>query len=166
MRKEVEQILEKRAKKGGKVEYLVKWRGFEDPNENTWEPADNLEGAEEEIKKFESAGAKNKVDPKAKDKKRKSVAKESPAPPAKVAKTSDKKEQEKPRGFARGFTAEKIIGATNEPGDLFFLIKWKDSDEADLVAAKEANLKIPQIVIKFYEDRLNWYDSKDEEKTK
>jgi len=162
---EVEKVLEKRTKKGGKVEYLVKWRGFEDPDENTWEPADNLDGAEDEIKKFESAGAK-KEEPKPKDKKRKSMAKDSPAPAAKVPKTGAKKDEEKPRGFARGLTAEKIIGATNEPGELFFLIKWKDSDEADLVAAKEANLKIPQIVIKFYEDRLNWYDSKDEDAKK
>lgn len=56
-----------------------------------------------------------------------------------------KKGEEKSRGFARGLKPDKIIGATNEPGELFFLIKWQGSEEADLVAAKEANVKIPQV---------------------
>ena len=154
---EVEKVLDKRTKKGGKVEYLVKWRGYDDPDDNTWEPHENLEGSEAEIKKFETdLENKNKKEEKAKGIKRKSTAKDAPA--AKASKT-----EERPKGFGRGLTAEKIIGATNEPGELFFLIKWKGSDEADLVAAKEANVKIPQVVIKFYEDRLNWYDNKEDE---
>merc|ERR1711899_341333 len=39
---EVETIVSKRLRKG-KAEYLVKWKGWEDPDDNTWEPIGNLE---------------------------------------------------------------------------------------------------------------------------
>ncbi|XP_023348010.1 chromobox protein homolog 1 isoform X2 [Eurytemora carolleeae] len=161
---EVERILEVRQRKG-KTEYLIKWKGYDTEDDNTWEPVENLDckdKIEEFNRKKKEKDAKAEEDGKKDEKKtekRKSESAKKEEPKEKKKKDKDNK----PRGFARGLTAERIIGATNDPGELFFLIKWKGNDEADLVPAKEANVKIPQIVIKFYEERLNWYDTKDDE---
>ena len=53
---EVEKVLDKRVKKGNAVEYLVKWKNYDDPDDNTWEPADNLREAKVAIEKFEKVG--------------------------------------------------------------------------------------------------------------
>ena len=60
--------------------------------------------------------------------------------------------------------AEEITGATFETGKIFFSVKWKDSDVSDIVSSKEANLMIPQLVIQFYEQRVDW--GEEEEKVK
>jgi len=50
---EVEKILKKRKHKKGKVEYLVKWKNFEDSSDNSWEVADNLQSAQDIIQEYE-----------------------------------------------------------------------------------------------------------------
>ena len=50
---EVEKILEKRLTKKGKIEYLVKWKNFDDPSETSWEPAANLKAVQDIIEKYE-----------------------------------------------------------------------------------------------------------------
>ena len=131
--------------------YKILVQGF-GPEENTWEPRENLD-CEDLIEAFEKK-RKEKTDKKKEAEKRKSGA---------SADSSSKKKKgdddSKPRGFDRNLDPERIIGATDSSGELMFLIKWKGSDEADLVPAREANVKCPQTVIKFYEERLTWHTS-------
>ncbi|CAF5111836.1 unnamed protein product, partial [Rotaria sp. Silwood1] len=41
--------------------------------------------------------------------------------------------------------------ATDSAGELMLLVKWRRSDEADLVPARIVNVKCPRLVIEFYE---------------
>eukprot|EP00088_Acartia_fossae_P033353 TRINITY_DN34145_c0_g1_i2.p1 TRINITY_DN34145_c0_g1~~TRINITY_DN34145_c0_g1_i2.p1 ORF type:complete len:160 (+),score=50.37 TRINITY_DN34145_c0_g1_i2:59-538(+) len=144
----VDKILDKRSR-NGKIEYFLSWKGF-GPEENTWEPKENLD-CPDLIKSFEEK-LKQKKD--SKGKRTGGRSDDSPA-----AKKKHPDEDAKPRGFDRGLQPERIIGATDSSGELMFLIKWKGSDEADLVPARQANIKCPQVVIQFYEERLSWHTS-------
>uniref|UniRef100_A0A8C5PBW5 Chromobox 3 n=1 Tax=Leptobrachium leishanense TaxID=445787 RepID=A0A8C5PBW5_9ANUR len=126
-------------------------------SDNTWEPEENLD-CPELIEAFLNSqkGGKEKTD----SNKRKSVSDSE----SEESKSKKKREAlDKPRGFARALDPERIIGATDSSGELMFLMKWKDSDEADLVPAKEANVKCPQVVIAFYEERLTWHSCPEDE---
>ncbi|KAL6266976.1 chromobox protein homolog 5 [Pogonomyrmex barbatus] len=64
------------------------------------------------------------------------------------------------QGFKRGLEADKILGSADDNGELMYLMQWKGTDAVDMVSAKEANAKCPQIVIRFYEDRITWNKAK------
>ena len=53
---EVESVVSKRDTEEGKVEYLVKWKGY-DVSDNTWEPVENLESSQELVNEFEGRTA-------------------------------------------------------------------------------------------------------------
>ncbi|TKC39135.1 hypothetical protein EI555_001915, partial [Monodon monoceros] len=148
----VGKVLDHRVVKG-QVEYLLRWKGFLD-EDDTWEPEENLDcpdliaeflqSQETAHETDKSEGGKRKADSDSEDK-------------GEESKPKKKEESEKPRGFAQGLELEWIIGATDSSGELMFLMKWENSDEADLGPAKEANVKCPQVVISSYEERLTWH---------
>jgi len=145
----VERVIDRRQGKNNRVEYLLKWKGYEE-EDNTWEPEENLD-CPQLIADFEENRKK-------KEKKR-SLPQEEKKEDKRPSKKKATDDENRPRGFDRGLEPEKVIGATDSSGELMFLMKWKSSDEADLVPARQANVKCPQIVIQFYEERLTWHSS-------
>ena len=103
------------------------------------------------LKRKRDAGKQNVSIPKLKVKiKRKSPKQVGP----KSAMTKNEGIVDNPYGFERKLKAERILGVKKSSKGLMFLIKWQDSNEADLVPSEEANVKCPDVVIKFYEDNL------------
>ncbi|CAL8085686.1 unnamed protein product [Orchesella dallaii] len=184
---EVEKVLKKRVGAGGNVEYLLKWKGY-GPEDNTWEPEENLnwnlilqyekeedekakkkdqdDDKQQQLKENKPTGSKSKpVTVKDYPDRKKSVATArdsnkkttklyqptATAAPAPAAVKSVPKS-----GFDRGLVADEVIGATDQGGVRYFLIKWKNSDEPELVPASLANIKCPAVVISFYEMNLVW----------
>jgi len=135
----VEKIMRHRFTKKGKLEYFLKWKGFT-VADNTWEPAENL-NCPGLVSVYETERKNNKNSSRTqqkKGKKRKSTGEGS-------------------NGFEKGFAAKEIVGATEENGKVYFLIKWSDKTQEDeLVPASVVNVSIPQMVIAFYEARLAW----------
>lgn len=157
----VEKIIDHRYTKKGKLEYFLKWKGFTDAD-NTWEPAENLncpelvEAYEAEKGKIEKKVPKPKVGNKSTSEEK--SLDEKKAKKRKIENTSkEKKKLDKQNGFDKGLTAEEIIGATESNGEVHFLIKWKEAQQDyELIPSKIVNVKIPQMVIAFYEARLTW----------
>jgi len=148
----VEKILKHRVNKKGKKEYYLKWKGFTEAY-NTWEPAENL-NCEDLVEKYEASK---------KDKKTKSVktaverVQHTKRKATEESSSKETKKTDKRNGFEKGFTAEEIIGALENNGEVHFLIKWKGgANEFELIPSKVANINIPQMVIAFYEARLSW----------
>merc|ERR1712195_112781 len=143
---EVEKISKKR-KNNGRLEYFVKWKGYA-TSENTWEPVENLETAQDLVKRFEE------------EERQKEDAKKGKKPDADEALENPPKS-----GYSKeGAQLEQILGARKDPesGALEFMVKWVDEETPTMELASNINRKNPQDVIAFYEERLRFEDPEPE----
>ncbi|XP_017043817.2 chromobox protein homolog 1 [Drosophila ficusphila] len=138
--KKVERVESKRVV-GHLTEYFIKWKGLPS-SKNTWESEKEL-NCPDLLARFEESQKKNVV-----AKKRKQSSSKTP-------------EKKGTSGFDRGLEPLKILGASDLDGKLIFLVNWKGSNNADFVTAEQANQLCPQLVIKFYEERIAWTSVED-----
>ncbi|CAF2622268.1 unnamed protein product [Rotaria sp. Silwood2] len=169
----VEKILDRKVV-NGEVYYFLKWKGF-DESENTWEPEMNLDCPEliADFHKRSNTQPKkpsnettienntttttttnnnNNINNNITLNKRRSRDSTDQEP----SDATKKNKRTNDFGYGRGLEIEKILGATDVYGELMFLIKWQSTEKPELVPARIANIKSPQHVIRFYEDRLTW----------
>uniref|UniRef100_A0A2K5M5D3 Chromo domain-containing protein n=1 Tax=Cercocebus atys TaxID=9531 RepID=A0A2K5M5D3_CERAT len=145
-KKKVEEVLEEEEEEYVVEEVLdrgvVKGKGFSD-EDNTWEPEENLDCPDLLAEFLQSQKTAHEIEKSEGGKRRADSDSEDKGEESKPKKK--KEESEKPRGFARG-----------AGGDYWSF----------LVSAKAANVKCPQVVTSFYEERLMWhsYPSEDDDK--
>jgi len=108
---EVEEVLDKREFLG-KTEYLVKWKGWEDIADRTWEPVDNLEGAEKLIVSFEKKQKQNERVESSK----KRTSKE-------VTIVDDLMDDD--------YEVERILDKKGKGKKVEYLVKWKNFDKVE-----------------------------------
>jgi len=159
----VEKILKKRRKANGngKYEYLLKWQGYDDSH-NTWEPKENMD-CEEMLEEFEANWAKEQKQGAKKVTTKRRASDIGDFEPKQARIDTPENTGPKKYGFERGLDPQRIIGAVSTSGVEEFLMKWKGTDEVDLISVPEAKQRCPQIVIRFFEERLTWHCPSDEE---
>ena len=138
---EVEKILDKRINSSGIVQYFLKWKNFSNEY-NTWEPEQNL-NCRKLIDSFEKKYAARK-----------------PNDSSNSKKSPEKNKSDYIPTFDTSKIPEKIIGITDQDKENKFLIQWKsvniEKADVDLVPVEYASYNWPDLVIKFYEDKLEW----------
>ncbi|CAL8139244.1 unnamed protein product [Orchesella dallaii] len=171
----IEKLVDKQEDVNGNVYYLVKWQGWSEEN-NTWELEDKFEEMPDLIQEYENGlnnpnpnetedlnepQGTNAASPDPADAMENvpipfPTASPPPPPPVAEMPVGDKILV----GFARGFKPKQILGAMICKGELCFMMEWEGTAMKNLVPAREANVKCPQIVIDWYESKINWNTSR------
>ncbi|XP_068151743.1 heterochromatin protein 1-like [Drosophila tropicalis] len=137
----IEKILDQRLR-NDKVEYYIKWKSH-CKSKNSWKELDPLAFAnvieQFQLKRIEKA-----------PKKAASKASNSDGGNSLDGQTG------MGNGFQRGLEALEICGVAYNNTGLMYLIRFEGGAEPELIPAKVAKTKIPQMVIQYYESRTTW----------
>ncbi|KAK2740156.1 hypothetical protein FQN55_008997 [Onygenales sp. PD_40] len=168
----VEKIMGHEFTKSGVPMFQVKWKGYENPEDQTLEPEENLDGAKDALNEyFALIGGR----PEKPSKKRKSLAESSTSTPDRSA----SKKSKKARGSTEGATPEtggkeaewKPKGKNWDPyvksvdtimrdqpsGNLFVYLEWENGIKAK-ISIQQCYEKCPQKMLQFYENHLVFKD--------
>jgi len=163
---EVETVLDHNRRRN-KTYYLIKWKGYSE-EESTWEAEDNVFAEDlvkdywenvntEEAKQKETRkGRKRAAAPPTPTKKETKKARTTLTPKrAKVARTKIDEEFDHDEDWEGLVSGVETVTRDDKTGELLVYLKWKNGDTSRH-PAKEANIKCPQKMIKFYEQRLTF----------
>uniref|UniRef100_A0A1D1ZES1 Chromobox 5 n=1 Tax=Anthurium amnicola TaxID=1678845 RepID=A0A1D1ZES1_9ARAE len=166
---EVEKVLDHH-KKRNKTYYLIKWKGYSE-DESTWEAEDNVfaeelvkdywanvnneEAKQKETRKGRKRAAVAPPTPTRKEKETKKARTTTPIKKAKVARSKIDEEFDHDEDWESLVTGVETVTRDDKTGDLLVYLKWKNGDTSRH-PAKEANIKCPQKMLKFYEQRLTF----------
>lgn len=151
---------------------MVKWLGFDDEADNTWEPKRNLtstlvQNYEKHAKKRRPSSTKRSlnIEINANGSLNQSVAGQSNVNVVSTAVTANRNDDFDGNSsdsnnelsfMERGLEPLEILGVSRCSGQIIFLMRFDGITEPDWVTAEEARNKCPQVVIDFYEKRIFW----------
>jgi chromobox protein 1 len=158
--------------KTGELRFHVKWEGYDDPQDRTWEPEDNLAESASEILEeyFKQNGGREAVMEdtskaiKTKKRGRQSAGPSNPGSSKRSKRAASEDSQPPPAGSQEWKPPtgswEKLIESLDgqrddETGDLIFFATWKSGIKTRH-AREVVNFRCPQLVIKFYERHLKF----------
>ncbi|KAL1960307.1 hypothetical protein VTO42DRAFT_8267 [Malbranchea cinnamomea] len=170
----VEKIIGHEWGRNGKLHFVVKWKGYDDPEDQTLEPEENLDGAKEAIEEyFDAIGGR----PEKPNKKRKSMGSAAAAPDRTAAKKTKRSSssfeeargrfQETPSDSGNDAWMPKSKNWEKEVQSVDTLIKDDKSDSLQAmvtwingrkskIPVHMAYQRMPQKMLQFYESHLTF----------
>ncbi|KAF2641124.1 hypothetical protein P280DRAFT_517339 [Massarina eburnea CBS 473.64] len=155
----VEKILGHKKQRGVFV-YDVKWQGYDDPKDRTWEPKNNLTGAVDILHEYwEEIGGDPETTKGTKRKGRKSgVASQSATPSAPNKKMKKEVEWEPPKGswehdVDHVDTVEETIDPTTNKAVRYAYLVWSNQKKSQH-PLDHVYMKCPQKMLQYYENHL------------